>query len=171
MGRKSGSTILPITATTGTPIVTKYITPTLSSSADNNNDFHIIRYSGVLLLYAEALIERGNPADFPAALAIINQVRKAHGGSTLPDLNYTTQSDLRYAVRLERRRELLFEGHRWYDLIRWGIFVPTLKKHLAAQNNRPITEYDYVNEKTLLLPLPYSDFVANPNLRPQNPGY
>ncbi|WP_026903156.1 RagB/SusD family nutrient uptake outer membrane protein [Pedobacter glucosidilyticus] len=171
MGRKSGNTIVPITNTTGTPIITKYITSNLANSADSNNDFHIIRYSDVLLLYAEALIERGAANDLTAALDIINQIRRTHGGTTLPLLTFTSQDDLRQKLRVERRKELLFEGHRWYDLVRWGIFVPTIKAHLAAQNNRPITDYNYVNDNVLLLPLPNSDFVANPNLRPQNPGY
>ena len=172
MGRKStGTTILPITATTGTPIITKYNTPILTSSADNNNDFHIIRYSDVLLLYAEALIERGGATDLATALNIVNTVRRTHGGTALPLLTQTGQDDLRQKYRLERRGELLFEGHRWYDLVRWNIFIPTLKAHLAAQNNKPITDYDYITEKVLLLPLPNSDYVANPNLRPQNSGY
>ncbi len=172
LGRKStGTTILPITATTGTPIIIKYNTPTLTSSADNNNDFHIIRYSDVLLLYAEALIERGNATDLTNALGIINNIRRTHGGTTLPLLTQSGQDDLRQKYRLERRKELLFEGHRWYDLVRWNVFVPTLKTHLAAQNNRPVTDYNYITDNILLLPLPNSDFVANPNLRPQNPGY
>ena len=171
LARKSGSTVIPFTSTSGTPIIGKYLTPDLGSSADNNNDFSIIRYSDVLLLYAESLIERANGNDLNDALTIINQVRRTHGGTALAALTYSNQDDLRQKLRLERRRELLFEGHRWFDLIRWNIFIPTLRTHLAAQNNKPIADYQYIGEKNLLLPLPNSDYVANPNLRPQNPGY
>jgi hypothetical protein len=66
---------------------------------------------------------------------------------------------------------LLYEGKRWYDLIRWGIYIPTMKAHMARQYNKPVTDFDYITDTRLLLPLPYIDFVNNPNLRPQNPGY
>jgi hypothetical protein len=170
MGKKSGSAVVPITSTTGTPIITKYI-ENIASSADNGNDFHVFRYSDVLLMYAECLVEMGGTANMDAALAILNQIRTAHGGTTLPALTYTTQDQIRQHVRRERRRELLYEGKRWYDLIRWGIYIPTMKAHMARQYSKPVSDYDYITETRQLLPLPYIDFVNNPNLRPQNPGY
>jgi starch-binding outer membrane protein, SusD/RagB family len=167
MARKSGSAIVAITSGTATPIVRKYI-DNLANSLDNQNDFHALRYSDVVLMYAEALIEIGGAANLDIALAQINSVRKPHSG--LPDLTYTTQDDLRQQLRTERRRELAFEGKRYYDLIRWNIFIPTMKAHMAKEYAKPITDYDYINTDRLLLPLPYIDLVANPNLT-QNPGY
>ncbi|RYF24132.1 MAG: RagB/SusD family nutrient uptake outer membrane protein [Flavobacteriales bacterium] len=171
MAKKSGSTIVPITNATGLPIIGKYLDANVSNTVDTPNDYPILRYSDVLLLYAESLIEIGGTANLNNALAIINNVRRTHGGTAIPLLTYTDQDNLRQTLRLERRRELLFESQRRYDLIRWNIFVPVMKAHLAAQNSKPIATYDYVNANTLLLPLPYSDYVANANLRPQNPGY
>jgi starch-binding outer membrane protein, SusD/RagB family len=65
---------------------------------------------------------------------------------------------------------LAYEGKRYYDLIRWNIFIPTMKAHMAREYGKPITDFDYINENRLLLPLPYIDLIANPNLT-QNPGY
>jgi starch-binding outer membrane protein, SusD/RagB family len=170
MGRKSGTTtisISPITTGTALPVVNKYV-DNLGNSNDNQNDFHAIRYSDVVLMYAEALIEIGGTANLDNALLAINSVRLFH--STLPNLTYTTQDDLRQKLRTERRRELAFEGKRYYDLIRWNIFIPTMKAHMAKEYAKPIADYDYINQNRLLLPLPYIDLVANPNLT-QNPGY
>ena len=112
MARKSGSAIVPITTTPGTtiPIVNKYI-DNISNNNDNQNDFHALRYSDVVLMYAEALIEVGGKANLDNALIAINSVRKPHSG--LLDLTYTTQDDLRQKLRTERRRELAFEGKRY----------------------------------------------------------
>lgn len=167
MARKSGSAIVAITSGTATPMVNKYI-DVLSNSNDNQNDFPALRYSDVVLMYAEALIEIGGTDNLNEALVQINSVRKPHSG--LADLTYTTQDDLRQKLRVERRRELAFEGKRYYDLIRWNIFIPTMKAHMAREYTKPITDYDYINENRMLLPLPYIDLVSNPNLV-QNPGY
>jgi len=144
---------------------------------DNADDFHWIRYSDVLLMYAEALMEMGGSANMDNALAQINAIRRAHGGTigtpaiqALPDYTYADQTDLRAKVRLERRRELLFEGHRWYDLKRWNVMVDNIKNHLAIQYGKPLTDYSYITPNIMFLPIPYSDMVNNPNLV-QNPGY
>jgi starch-binding outer membrane protein, SusD/RagB family len=167
LARKSGSAIVAITTGTATPIVNKY-TDVLTNSNDNQNDYHALRYSDVVLMYAEALIEIGGTANLELALTHINSVRKPHSG--LPDLTYTTQDDLRQKLRAERRQELAYESKRYYDLIRWNTFIPTMKAHMAREYGKPIADFDYINQNRLLLPLPYIDLVANPNLT-QNPGY
>ncbi len=170
LARKSGTIIAPISTTTGAPIVNKYI-DNIANSNDNQNDFHAIRYSDVLLMYAESLLEVGGVANLTSALTIINQIRTAHGGATLPLITFSSQNDLRQKLRLERRRELLFEGKRWYDLVRWNVYVPVMKAHMTAEYKAPVANYEYVNQNRALLPLPYIDVINNPNLRPQNPGY
>lgn len=144
---------------------------------DNADDFHWIRYSDVLLMYAEALMEIGGSANMDLALTQINAIRRAHGGTigtpavqALPDYTYSSQADLRDKIRLERRRELLFEGHRWYDLKRWNIMVDNIKNHLSSQYARPLSDYNYITPNIMFLPIPYSDMLNNPNLV-QNPGY
>jgi hypothetical protein len=71
------------------------------------------RYAEMLLLYAEALIKKGRTAD---ALSIINnQIRKRAG------LGATTIADPLKALQHEKRMELAFEPHRWFDIVRWGL--------------------------------------------------
>ncbi len=79
-------------------------------------NFTVIRYSEVLLTYAEALIEQNKELDL--AKAAINKVRAR---VNMPPLTETDQAGLRQRVRNERRVELAFEGLRWYDIKRWDI--------------------------------------------------
>ena len=78
-------------------------------------NFPILRYAEVLLNYAEAQNELNNSTD---ALAALNQIRAR---AMVPAITETDQGLLRDLIRAERRRELLFEGQRFYDLHRWGI--------------------------------------------------
>jgi hypothetical protein len=75
------------------------------------------RYAEMLLLYAEALIQRGRTAD---ALAIINGQIRARVG-----LGPTLIADPMKALQHEKRVEMAFEPHRWFDIVRWGL-GPTL---------------------------------------------
>jgi len=77
---------------------------------------HRIRYAEVLLLKAEALNE-ASPANVTLAAAPLNLVR---GRAGLAPTTAATQSDLRTAIRKERRRELGFEFHRFFDVMRYG---------------------------------------------------
>lgn len=80
----------------------------------------ILRYADVLLMLAEASNETG---DGTTAAAMLEQVRaRARGSSTtaLPPIAYTSQSQMRTAIKNERRWEFAMEGYRFYDLVRWG---------------------------------------------------
>ncbi len=151
-------------------VINKYNDVTNTGYTDNADDFIWLRYSDVLLMYAEALMEIGGVTNMDNALAVVNSIRKAHGGTAIQDLKYTGQDDLRQKIRLERRRELAFEGHRWYDLKRWNIIVQTIKSNLSFQYSRPMSYYDFLTDNVKLLPIPYAELVNNPNLT-QNPGY
>ena len=72
-----------------------------------------IRYAEVLLLKAEAMNENGTAG----AAAVLDQVRDRAG---LAPTTATTQAALRDAIRKERRRELGFEFHRFFDVMRYG---------------------------------------------------
>ncbi|MGJ7030074.1 RagB/SusD family nutrient uptake outer membrane protein [Niabella hirudinis] len=156
--------------------IVKYNDPLNTSVNDNADDFIWLRYSDVLLMYAEALAEIGGAENMDLAAYYINQIRRAHGGTgtgstlALQDINYNSQEELINQVRLERRRELAFECHRWYDLKRWGVMPATVIKQLARQYNRPEADFSYINENMNYLPIPYSDMATNPNLV-QNKGY
>ena len=76
----------------------------------SEHDWIELELADVILLYAEALNENGNTA---AALTQLNRIRSRAG---LADSSATSQADIRQAIQDERRLELAFEGHRWFDL-------------------------------------------------------
>ncbi|WP_338869178.1 RagB/SusD family nutrient uptake outer membrane protein [Spirosoma sp. SC4-14] len=133
---------------------------------ESDNDWPVIRYSDVLLMYAEALNETGNTTD---ALTPLNQVRSRAG---LPAKTDLSQADFRLAVEQERRVELCFEGHRWFDLIRTGRLVPVITAYIAkyrTSGGYQVGNYQF-NANKALYPIPFRETSLNPNLT-QNPGY
>ena len=68
-------------------------------------------------------------------------------------------------IRLERRKELCFEGHRWFDLMRTGRTLEVLNEDFK---NRGLAFS--VEEYELLLPIPQGQIDIDPDLE-QNPGY
>ena len=115
--------------------LTKYVPADKQLSEGNysNCNWYLLRYSDVLLMYAEALNEAdGAPAD--SAYAAVNAVRRRGFGlpedddSGVADLPAgLSQEQFRKAIRDERAYELCFEGQRRQDLIRWGIYCDTVK--------------------------------------------
>jgi hypothetical protein len=84
-----------------------------------------IRYAEILLSYAEACNELGEDSE---ALTYLNMIRKRSG---LPDKN-TSGDRLRQDIRHERRVELMFEGHRYYDIRRWMIAPEVISNYAQA---------------------------------------
>jgi len=135
------------------------ITPLTNQSVSGLN-FPVIRYADVLLMYAEVLNElNGGPTT--EAYNAINAVRKrAHIADLTPGLN---QSDFREAIFLERRKEFIQEGNRWFDLSRRGgtyLYDALLK--FPAKTGAAIRD--------TLYPIPQSEIDLNPLLT-QNPGW
>ncbi len=87
--------------------------------------YHAIRYADVLLMKAEALNETNR---IPEAIDELNKVRER---VNLPPVITANQSNLRAIIRMERRKELGFEFHRFFDLMRWG--KEEAEKALAPQ--------------------------------------
>lgn len=88
----------------------------------------IIRYADVLLMAAEAANELGGEENTTKALDYLEQVRaRARNGNNaiLPPVTITVQSELRDAIRHERRVEFGMEYERFFDLVRWGIAKST----------------------------------------------
>lgn len=79
--------------------------------------YHAIRYADVLLMKAEAINEAGGTDAVTKAAAEVNKVRARAG---LAATTAATQATLRTVIRNERRKELGFEFHRFFDLMRWG---------------------------------------------------
>lgn len=79
----------------------------------------ILRYADVLLMLAEASNEVGDGATAAANVELIR--KRARGTSTvLPYISFTSQVQMRTAIKNERRFEFAMEGYRFYDLVRWG---------------------------------------------------
>ncbi|QHV93909.1 RagB/SusD family nutrient uptake outer membrane protein [Spirosoma endbachense] len=120
----------------------------------------ILRYSDVLLMYAEATNEASN-GPTTDAYAALNKVRTRAGLTALSGLPY---AQFKEAVWLERRLELTFENSRRFDLIRTGRLLDAVKAENSFARNATIQPFH------VLMPIPQTDMDANPNLK-QNPGY
>ncbi len=129
--------------------------PINKNLADANSydvNFPILRYAEILLNYAEAQNENGNATE---ALSAVNEIRNR---AMVPIFTETDQGLLRELIREERRRELLFEGHRFFDLHRWGIAADVL---VPLGYRVGVHEY---------WPVPLSELDIMPNLTQYPPG-
>ncbi|MDR2683871.1 MAG: RagB/SusD family nutrient uptake outer membrane protein [Prevotellaceae bacterium] len=139
----------------------------------------VIRFADVLLMYAEACVATGDLANAAAALNTVRQ--RARGAeAVLPDFPYGSYSinaeDLTKAIRHERRVELAMEGHRWFDLCRWGIAgdvmeayrtTPGVESKEAQADMTPFTK-----NKNELFPIPREEMnLSGYTQADQNPGY
>lgn len=120
---------------------------------DSNNNFPVIRFADVLLMYSEALNQNGKTAD---ACTYLNKVRRRGFGyqsnEVSPvDINTTNKDLFLLKVEQERRVELAFEGHRWFDLIRTdrAVVVMTAKGYK-------------LNATNLICPVPQKQIDINP---------
>ncbi len=139
-----------------------------------------LRYADILLLKAEACVETN---DLAGALFYVNQVRDKAKRSidatyvpmdidpTLanykvePYATFPSQEYARKAVRMERRLELALEGHRWFDLIRWGDIVNTMNAFFtseAAFHSYYSTAQMSADE--IYLPTPYEEVINSNGL-------
>lgn len=115
-------------------------------------NYRMIRYADVLLMAAEAYYRDGNE---DRARTELNKVRDRAG---LVDVT-ASGADLFDAIVQERRRELAFEGHRFLDLIRWGLADDEL------------SDRGFVEGKHNLYPIPLDEMRNNKEITENNPGY
>jgi hypothetical protein len=134
---------------------------TPSSSQDVSNDFIVLRFADVLLMYAEALNEQGYSANGDA-FTYLNQIRTRAGVKTYAAADLPDQIAFRDAVLNERRLELPVENHRWFDLVRTG----------QAESVMKAAGFRYDTFRTLY-PVPQSEIqrINDPALMFQNEGY
>lgn len=153
---------------------------------------YMFRYTDVMLMRAEALIETGRLAD---AKAIINAIRQRAANSVnkhiayaadqceialYPDSYFQDKDTARKCLRWERRLELAMEHERFFDLRRWGIASETLNRYFKTEVN---SEYDgtkfaqyykdarFTPDKNEFFPVPYNQLYYIPGLYTQNNGY
>jgi hypothetical protein len=135
-----------------------------SNPAFADTDYPVFRLGEAYLIYAEAVV-RGGGGTRTQALTYVNALRQRAYGNTSGNL---TDAQLTLPLLLdERARELLWEGHRRQDLIRFGQFTGATRLWEwkgGVQQGRSTESFRN------LFPLPSSELIANPNLT-QNPGY
>ena len=125
---------------------------------DGGSDYYVIRYADVLLKYAEALNETGSSD----AAQYLNMVRNRAG---LANTTASSQGELRAAIEMERRFEFIGEGHRWFDLKRYGTAVETMNTWFSDNGKNVV-----IGDNNLVLPIPQSQIDTDPAIT-QNPGY
>jgi hypothetical protein len=130
-----------------------------------DTDLPMFRLADAYLIYAEAAVRTGT--NLSQALNFVNQLRvRAYGDSS--GVITAPQLDLPF-ILAERGRELLWEGHRRTDLIRFGVF--TGGSYLwAFKGSQSVAGGTSLDPTRALYPLPAAEVAANPNLT-QNPGY
>ena len=155
------------------------------------NDY-VLRYTDVMLIRAEALIELGRLQE---ARTIINDIRQRAKNSIKKHIEYAAdQCDIalypesyfqdketaRKCLRWERRLEMGMEGSRFFDLRRWGIASETLNSYFKSEakdvyDGQPYAEYykdaNFTPGKNEFWPVPYNQLYYIPGLYTQNKGY
>lgn len=146
-------------------------------------DVNIIRLADVYLMAAECAAETG---DLAYALARVNNVRnraanipvKTVGGAPIAAYNvqpypaFTDKEHALTAIRAERRLELALEGHRFFDLVRWGIAKETLESYSAFEGSI-IAAYSGLtfSDKNHYFPIPQEQIDRSGGTLVQNTGY
>ncbi|CAM4211883.1 RagB/SusD family nutrient uptake outer membrane protein [Zobellia roscoffensis] len=176
-------------------LVRKFVDPSIGFAPEGlgKTAWQEIRFAEILLIYAEAENEvNGNSA---AVTEAVNRIRRR---AFMPELPAgLSKEDMREKIRQERRIELVFENHRWFDLIRWDLATTVLNQNYhgikierngvpGAGDNGPQHVFDPAQltftvfedpafsnvfpDKYKFLPIPQDEMDANTNLK-QNPGY
>ena len=174
----------------------KYVEPsTVKYVTHDDNDLIMLRYAEVLLNYAEAKERLGSLTQTDLDNSI-NLLRDRVGMVHMKIDDLPAGSDIRAEIQRERRVELFFEGHRYFDIIRWkqghllgedllGVNRRWLDQNRLAVDLAGLTwktkggqQYLLIEEgrtfnagKHYLLPIPFKQMQLNPNLAPQNPGW
>ncbi|HEX6915051.1 MAG TPA: RagB/SusD family nutrient uptake outer membrane protein [Chitinophagaceae bacterium] len=120
----------------------------------------ILRYADVLLMAAEAANEIGGATNEALAAEYVEKIRKRARENTtaLPYIPFVSQSQMRDAIKKERRIEFAMEGERFFDLVRWGDATTVL----GALGYQPRNKY---------LPLPQQVIDQSGGALVQNPDY
>lgn len=134
-----------------------------------------VRLAEVYLNYAEALIESGT--DLNLATDAINKIRER---ADMPLISQGSQAELREKLRHEKRIEMVFEEHRFWDIRRWKIagdddVLAIYKMKMDTDGNlidsgKELWEQRVWNDRDYIFPIPQSERDKNSNLD-QNPGY
>jgi tetratricopeptide (TPR) repeat protein len=148
-----------------------------------------IKYSEILLIKAEALIELNQ--NLEEARTLINQIRsralntpyvKSFTNPTMDAANYKiglypatgwTQEFARKALRMERRLELAMEGHRYFDLVRWGVAKQVIDEYHRVEKTKRtyLSAATFNAPKILYYPIPQVEIDISRGVLTQDPNY
>lgn len=155
------------------------------------NDY-VFRYTDVMLMRAEALVETGQLGE---ARNIINDIRQRAANSVnkhiayaadqceialYPESYFADKESARRCLQWERRLEMAMESSRYFDLRRWGIASKTLNAYFESEQHDvydglPYAQYlkdaHYTPGKNEFYPVPYNQMFYIPGLYVQNKGY
>ncbi len=152
----------------------------------NTLNTYIIRYADVLLWKAEAAIQSG---DLETGRQYVNMVRgRAKNSQYVQSLDgtgdaanynieeyetFTAKEDALQALMIERRLELAHEGHRFFDLVRWGVAAEVMNEYLKVEQTKRthLVGAVFVEGKHEFFPIPQSQIDLGRGLIEQNPGY
>ncbi len=150
-----------------------------TSGTDNGNNWIELRLADIYLMHAEALVRTNG--DKSVALSYLNKIRQ-RARNTTGDPNIIKPADLLkdyslgdfpndqaflMAIEKERRVELAFENHRWFDLVRTGRAKDVMITEQIA-DGYPSFNWD---DKMLTYPIPMTVMQSNPGKIIQNKGY
>ncbi|TAH18040.1 MAG: RagB/SusD family nutrient uptake outer membrane protein [Cytophagales bacterium] len=143
--------------------VSKFWYPTKYVKAGNIDNAHLIRLAEVILNRAEA---RANTNNFAGARADLNIIRGR--ANSLADNTANSTEQLMLAIERERRFELCYEGHEWFDLVRMGRALAVLGS--VPRSNSPGSPARLIDRNRLVFPIPFQEVNANAKMV-QNEGY
>lgn len=149
------------------PYCAKYKAPISAPDDRSGDNFPVLRYSDVLLMYAEALNELNRTGE---AIPYVQQVRN-RAGLTAP-LAALGKEALKTLIAKERQVEFCFENQRWYDLKRTGKAVEVMTAHGIREKAKKTFLYPEgytLTPNKLLAPIPVNE--VSINKLTQNPGY
>ncbi len=167
----------------------------VGSGRQNANNYRMIRYAHVLLWLAECEAELGN-RDVARTYVNMIRARAANPAGFVKDANgnpaanyfvktydtpsaypFDTKDNALKAIRHEVRIEFAMEGHRYFDLVRWGIAAQTLNTYVAGEKGKRsyLSSATFIAGKHEYFPIP-SQEILNSSLSgqatlKQNPGY
>ncbi|GAB2525713.1 RagB/SusD family nutrient uptake outer membrane protein [Spirosoma aerophilum] len=148
----------------------------------NANNYRAYRFADLLLMRAEIAVEEN---DLATALALVNQIRTRATNQVVTDAagkpaanylvkpyaSFPSQDYARKAVRFERRLELAMEGHRFFDLVRWGVASDVLNAYLVKESLKRtyLTGSTFVKGKNEYFPIPQAQIdIMGVNVLKQN---
>lgn len=155
------------------------------------NDY-VFRYTDVMLMRAEALVELG---ELTEAEAIVNDIRRRAANSVYKHIAYaadfceispypagyfSSKEVGRQCVQWERRLEMAMENDRYFSLRRWGIASKTLNAYFEKEQNvtydgqgyaQYLKDAHYTADKNEFYPVPYNQLYYVPGLYTQNKNY